>query len=105
MKNNSIPKENTLEKSEESYSSKASAPFGHILSLLTEEMSIEKPNLKRILLLFNNQMNGSGKIKDLRELIYYNSGKYQGIIQYLNLLEKEGIIKEDFIQRLKNEFI
>jgi hypothetical protein len=99
MKENSTLKEDALKKSEESYQTKPSVPFGHILSLLTEEMRIEKPNLKRIFLLFNNQMNGSGKIKDLNEIIYCGSGKYQGIIQYLNILEKEGA--NDILSTLK----
>jgi hypothetical protein len=88
----------------EKNSSKNYVPFGHILSLLVEEMEIETPNLKRMFLLFNNQMNSSGKIENLDELIYCGSGKYCGIIRYFNLLEKEGMVKEGFVKRVVNEF-
>ena len=33
------------------------------------------------------------------------SGNYCGIMRYFNLLEKEGMIKEDFIQKVRSYFI
>jgi len=83
---------------------KMSLPFGHLLSLFVEEMKIEEPNLKRIKLIFNNQMNGEGKIKGLNNLIFYKSPHYERIMQYFNLLRKEGMISENFIQRVEDEF-
>lgn len=80
------------------------APFGHIVSLLVEEMKIEKPNLKRILLSFNLNMNGAGKIKKLTNYIYQGDDHYKGIMRYFDTLKREGMITENFIERVKDEF-
>lgn len=103
MKKKITPESNALKKYGYNLNKRA-IPYGHLLSLLVEEMKIEKPNLKRIKLIFNNQMNGEGKIKKLNTLLFYKSPHYDKIMNYFELLKREGMVTENFIQRVEDEF-
>lgn len=75
------------------YVSEVQTPIGHILSVIVEELKVEKPNLKKIVDEINNYIfqsgNGHAKIRSINDKICEGDKVHWGIGHYLTGLNLE----------------
>jgi 3-methyladenine DNA glycosylase/8-oxoguanine DNA glycosylase len=78
--------------------------FGHILSIITEELEIENPDKEKIIREINEQIylegNGYSRIRNLRDEILPNNRVYRGICNYILSQQISKEKKEKIITRI-----
>jgi hypothetical protein len=108
-KNKLTTETNALKKFNAHWQTDIKTPVGHILSVLMEELEIEKPNLSGIINDINQYIsiggNGFATIKELSYEICYGDKAHWGISRYINSLNLSDKRKEEIQYRLKDELV
>ena len=84
-------------------------PFGHILSVLVEELGLKKPHVKQMVDKINKQIclggNGHAQIKDFSQILCYGCKVHYGIMGYINSRRISKERKEHIQERIKDELV
>ena len=84
-----------------------STPFGHVFSVLVEELSLKKPHVKRMMDEINEQISLGGdkfaQIKDFSQTLSYGCKAHYGISRYINSRKISKKRKKQIQKRINDE--